>query len=215
MDRDFGPGFWEPKALEVFFEERLDNLCRQKRATHSRAVAALAERLCLRFGIPAEKGKCVGLAHDLLKDRPLEEQWAWARRAADANLPAVALRTLAAIEGEPAFSDKIIHGPAAAAWLSLEGVVQDPEFLEAVALHSSAAVDMSPFSKILYVADKLESGRSHIGDDDLRALEQDDLDSLMYRALSSTIGHLTATGHAIAQSSLDLYNILTARATAR
>lgn len=203
------------KALESFFEERLDILCRQTRASHSRKVAAVAERLCLRFGLPPEKGRCAGLAHDILKDRPLDEQWNWAHRAEEAGLPEVALRSLAIIERETAFIDKIIHGPAAAAWLSLDGLVQDPEMLEAIALHSSAAVDMSSFSKILYVADKLEPGRSYVGDEDRRALECDPLDALMFRALESTISHLSATGRAIAQSSLDLYNSLTPRAMAR
>lgn len=202
-------------ALESFFEERLDILCKKTRASHSRNVAAVAEKLCLRFGMPPEKGRCAGLAHDLLKDRPLAEQWNWASRAEEAGLPAIALRTLAVIKGETAFADKIIHGPAAAAWLSFDGLVQDPEMLEAVALHSSAAVDMSPFSKILYVADKLEPGRSHVGEADMRALECETLDRLLARALESTISHLSATGRAIAQTSLDLYNTLTPRAMAR
>ncbi|MCE1196431.1 HD domain-containing protein [bacterium] len=215
---------------EAFVVEALGRWCKPSRAEHSRSVAAMAAGLCERFGLDSELGRLAGLAHDIAKDRPLSEQWEEARAAAAMpGLGAVAL-AVSRIEAEPAFADKIIHGPAAAAILGREFGRRefgrhaigrrefDPfeaDILEAVAYHSSAAIEMRPLAKIVFIADKIEPRRPYLTDADRAAAAALGLDDLLIHALWLSISWLRRNGRAIAQSTLDLYNALTVRDAAK
>ena len=200
---------------EAFVAEALERWCKPPRVEHSRSVAAMAAGLCGRFGLDPESGRLAGLAHDIAKDRPLPEQWAAARSAsAIPELGAVALAA-ARIEAEPAFADKIIHGPAAAAILCRDAGLFDADILEAVAYHSSAAIEMRPLAKIVFIADKIEPRRPYLTAEDRAAAAGLGLDDLLVHALGLSISWLRRNGRAIAQSTLDLYNALTERDAAK
>lgn len=205
---------------EAFVSEALDRWCKPSRAEHSRSVAAMAAALCGRFGLDPELGRLAGLAHDIAKDRPLPEQWAEARAAASIpGLGAVEL-AVARIEAEPAFADKIIHGPAAAAILGREFGRREfdsleADILEAVAYHSSAAIEMRPLAKVVFIADKIEPRRPYLTDADRAAAATLGLDDLLVHALGLSISWLRRNDRAIAQSTLDLYNALTVRDAAK
>jgi len=201
------------RQLEPLIRSCLGKFCKPSRIEHSISVAETAQALCLRFGLDGRKGFLAGLAHDLMKDRPLADQWEYARRAAsNPCLDSVAL-AVERIESEKAFADKIIHGPSAAAFLCGECGLKDRDMLEAMAFHSSAAIVMSPLAKIVYVSDKLEPRRPYMKAEDETETGRLDLDGLMVRALELSIGWLRGNGQAIAQSTIDLYNALTMRVT--
>ncbi len=176
----------------------------------------MAAGLCERFGLDPELGRVAGLAHDIAKDRPLPEQWAEARAAATYPELGFIAAAAARMETEPAFADKIIHGPAAASILGRRelGLI-DVEFLEAVAYHSSAAVEMRPLAKVVFVADKMEPRRPYLTDADREATATFGLDELLVHALGISISWLRRNDRAIAQSTLDLYNALTERDSAK
>ncbi len=197
--------------LESLIRDRLKGCCKASRVEHCLSVAALSAKLCRRFGIDEQKGSICGLAHDILKDSPLQDQWGAARRAASIpgfdRLAAIVAR----IEDEKAFADKIIHGPAAAVYMHEEFRLDDMEMLEAIALHSSAASAMSPLAKIVYVSDKMEPRRPFVTAAELAMTDALDLDALLVKSLGISIDWLRGKGSAIAQSTLDLYNALTMR----
>ncbi|MCE5257180.1 MAG: HD domain-containing protein [Spirochaetaceae bacterium] len=178
------------------------------RREHSLSVANVAEQLCARFGIEASRGRYAGLAHDVMKERGLAEQWSLAREGAREIGDPLISRTVREFELGEAFGGKMIHGPAAAGYLYIGCGLRDIGILEAVALHSSAFPDMKPLSKITYVADKLEPRRSYVGPADAEALATLELDELFFFAMEHVIGYLTEKGYRIAQSTLDLYNSL-------
>ena len=207
--------YTDSKNFELFIRPYLERFCKASRVEHSIAVATTASALCGRFGLDQERGFSAGLAHDLMKDRPLPEQWNYARRASEKPALAVVADVISRIEGEKDFADKIIHGPAASVFLFEDCGLEDIEMLEAIALHSSASVTMSPLAKILFVADKMEPKRPYMAGRDITAAASLDLDTLLIEALDLSIGWLKGKDHAIAQSTLDLYNALTMREKTR
>ncbi len=200
---------------EAFVEEALGRWCKPSRAEHSRSAAAMAARLCGRFGLDPELGRLAGLAHDIAKDKPLAEQWADARAAAAIPDLGFIAAAVARMEAEPAFADKIIHGPAAAAILCRDAGIFDADILEAVAYHSSAAVEMRPLAKVVFIADKIEPRRPYLTEADRVAAATLGLDDLLVHALGLSISWLRRNDRAIAQSTLDLYNALTKREAAK
>ncbi|MDP2790648.1 MAG: bis(5'-nucleosyl)-tetraphosphatase (symmetrical) YqeK [Rectinemataceae bacterium] len=181
---------------------------------HCISVADLSSKLCRRFGLDSKKGSICGLAHDMLKDRPVQDQWTVAQRASSIPCLDFVATIVERIEGEKAFADKIIHGPAAAVYINEEFRLEDREMLEAIALHSSAAITMSPLAKVLFVADKLEPKRAYVTSDELEMADTLDLDTLLAETLGMSIGWLRRKNSAIAQSTIDLYNALTMRESA-
>jgi nicotinate-nucleotide adenylyltransferase len=198
-------------SLEPLIRRRLSDCCKVSRVEHCVSVAGLAARLCRRFGVDPGKGMICGLAHDIMKDRPQPDQWELARRASFSPSLDFVASVVARIEGEKAFADKIIHGPAAAVYMVEEFRLDDREMLEAIALHSSAATTMSPLAKILFIADKLEPRRPFVTSAELEMADSLALDALLVKTLGMSMDWLRRKDHAIAQSTIDLYNALTMR----
>ncbi|HWR10865.1 MAG TPA: HD domain-containing protein [Rectinemataceae bacterium] len=201
----------DSRSLEPLVRGYLNEFCKPSRIEHSLSVAALASRLCARFGLDPEDGLAAGLAHDLMKDKPLELQWDTAKGAASEPSLDFVASIVCRMEAEKAFADKIIHGPAASVFLYRECAMRDHDMLEAVALHSSASTIMSPLAKILFVADKMEPRRGYITEAESEKADILDLESLLLHALNLSMGWLRQKNHAIAQSTIDLYNALTMR----
>jgi len=199
----------DSRSLEPLVRGNLNEFCKPSRIEHSLSVATMASRLCLRFGLDPEDGYVAGLAHDLMKDKPVEFQWELAREAAsEPGLDFIA-SVVSRMDEERSFADKIIHGPAAAVFLRRERELRNHDMLEAVALHSSASASMSELAKIIFVADKMEPRRAYITQAELSQVDILDLDALLLYALNLSMGWLRKNDHAIAQSTLDLYNALT------
>ncbi len=120
------------------------------RYKHSVRVARMAEGLCGRFGLPRELGFFTGLAHDMCKGG--KDRW---------------LLNLAEQDGEPVSrieSEKpaLLHGRAAAVLLAQEFTVDDPEVLDAIRHHTFGSPSLGPLGQILFVADKMEPGRTAV-----------------------------------------------------
>ncbi|MGO8694509.1 MAG: bis(5'-nucleosyl)-tetraphosphatase (symmetrical) YqeK [Rectinemataceae bacterium] len=177
-------------------ERRVDELLSPSRAAHSRSVAELAAKLCVRQSIEPERGRLAGLAHDLCKEMPLKRQ----RRLA-AEYPGIR-------KGSTLMADKILHGPAAAVFLRREFGVDDDEVLEAIALHTVGKPGMGELSLILYCADKLEPGRRHVDPSFIDRCLAMPPTEMLRNVVSESISWLAETGHAIAPETLVLYTSL-------
>ncbi|HUW40690.1 MAG TPA: bis(5'-nucleosyl)-tetraphosphatase (symmetrical) YqeK [Rectinemataceae bacterium] len=178
--------------LMLLVDERLS----PSRAAHSRAVADLAAELCARQGLDPDRGRAAGLAHDLCKEFPPDDQ-----RKLAADYPGIS-------KGSALMAEKILHGPAAAVLLGRDYGVDDDELLEAVALHTVGKPGMNGLCLILYCADKLDPSRRQ-GDPALvdRCLGLPPREMLLL-VVSASISRLEATGHAIAPETLVLYTSL-------
>ncbi|MCX7026875.1 MAG: HD domain-containing protein [Spirochaetes bacterium] len=185
----------------------LERTSKPSRRFHSLSVAVTVESLCLRFGIDPRKGRVAGLGHDIVKDRPIEEQWALAGRTA-AHSQTMSFFDLVSSLEDTEFADKVVHGPAGAVFLFESGLVGSEDVLRAVAYHSTARLGMGSLEKIVFAADKLEPGRKGAGPEEAKALIELGLDDLFFFALKRSMRWLGFHGASIAQSTIDLYNAL-------
>lgn len=189
--------------LSLILDRRLDRELKPGRARHSRAVAALAAELCARHGLDPEAGRAAGLGHDLCKELPLPLQVELA--AAYANFSG------RAFVAEGRVGAAAVHGPAAAALLRRDYGLEDRELLDAVALHTLGAREMGDLARILYAADKLEPGRSHVDPAFREACLALGPEELFARVFRDCLDWHRSEGLEIAEESLALYDSIALR----
>jgi predicted HD superfamily hydrolase involved in NAD metabolism len=181
-------------------DARLDALLSPERAAHSRRVAELAASICEREGIDPDRGRAAGLAHDMCKEMPRKGQRELAALYPDA-VPESAL-----------MSEKVVHGPAAAALLARDYSVDDEGLMEAVALHTVGKPGMGSLSVILYCADKLEPGRERHKREFRNRCFALPLDDMLLAVVEGVIGWLRSKDRSVAPETLILYDNLRRKA---
>ena len=162
---------------------RLEQAAREELSTdrflHSRHTAILAWDLCCRFGMDPQQGYLAGIAHDLGKHLKDDELLALAKSDG---------RQISKLERK---KPSLLHGRATAVLLRKRFNIQNPDILEAVAMHTEGGEGMCPLAKIIYIADKVEFSREKI-DPDLRAIcyTKENLDEIFMTVLNQTVSWL-------------------------
>ena len=121
-----------------------------KRRAHIARVTALLDRWAGEMRLPAEEARAwhdAGLLHDALRDAPESELRALVRGTPFEEAPA-----------------GVLHGPAAAARLEIEGETR-AGVLMAVRWHTVGNADWDRTGRALFMADFLEPGRGFMRDD--------------------------------------------------
>ena len=140
---------------------------------HVEAVVAEARRLARLHGVDEERAELAAWAHDVARaTRPKD----LLRLAHELGLNPSEVEQAAPI---------LLHGPLAARLLADRHGVEDPEVLATARWHSSGRAGMSALEKVLFVADKVEPGKSagRPNLDEARHLAETDLDAAMLRLL--------------------------------
>jgi len=103
----------------------------------------------------------------------------------------------------------VLHGPAAAERLRIEGV-GDGELLHAVAFHTIGAPALGRLGRALYSADFLEPGRSFLPDwrASLRGRMPQDLDSVCREVAGARIRNLLERGSSLPSQTVGFWNTL-------
>ena len=195
-----------PTDLIESLETRVDAWLSPKRAAHSRGVADFSARLCERNGIDPQRGRIAGLAHDLCKELPMEEQrrlfLAYVQSHSDDAFPWCDEASGGVI------AEDILHGPAAAAVLFDEYGLMDGDIIEAVAYHTVGKPGMCLLSILVYCADKIEPGRKHVDEAfRLRCLSLEP-EAMLLAVVEDTLAWLARKGAAVAPPTVILYNSL-------
>jgi predicted HD superfamily hydrolase involved in NAD metabolism len=167
--------------VELQVEEVLilaKRLLSEKRFKHTLGVANWAEELARQHGLDPCKARCAGLAHDLAKEIPLQEQLDLARRWNLLHYP------------EDAQYPKVLHGPLAAYWFKHYYKVDDAEVLAAIASHTLGRPGMSLLEMLVYSADLTEPERDFPKVDILRQALYDDLEMGTLKCVERTLGWL-------------------------
>ncbi|MCI7396795.1 MAG: bis(5'-nucleosyl)-tetraphosphatase (symmetrical) YqeK [Spirochaetia bacterium] len=169
---------------------------KQSRYEHSVRVAETSEYMCGLYGIDAKKGYLAGIAHDICKNISEEE-----------------MKVLAAEDGNEItevemLKPSLLHGRAAAVLLSKKFGVDDPDIIQAVALHTFGGTDLCPLAKVVYSADKIEPGREHSTDEYRAKLFAMTLDELTLYVVEENMAYLKERGKKIAPSSIEFQESL-------
>jgi predicted HD superfamily hydrolase involved in NAD metabolism len=167
-----------------------------ERYGHSLQVAAIAGALAVKFQLPASEARLAGLLHDYARDLPSPELLILARKGGlikhqvEEKLPV------------------LLHGPVGAWLIRRDLGVDNPDVLEAVALHTVGAAGMSPLAKIVYLADAIEPGRGYRGVNDLRTLAFKDLDVALRAAFKNSMLYVLAKGQLLHPLTVEGWNYL-------
>jgi HD superfamily phosphohydrolase YqeK len=110
------------------------------------------------------------------------------------------------------FPGPLLHGPAAAARLTAEGV-RDQEILDAVAFHTLGDAGLGPLGRALYAADFLEPGRTFLNEwrGGLRARLPEEIDAVLVEILRARIEHLLERPSTVFPETMGLWNALVER----
>lgn len=171
--------------LTVIIDKFTKEHVKKSRYEHCVRVAQMCVQLCKKFGLDEEKGYFIGIAHDMCKDFPSDK-----------------MIELASKDGEPIYEmerekTSLLHGRAAAVLLKEEYGVDDSQLLEAIANHTSGIDGMCDYTKILYLADKIEPGREHISDVYRQELLKLSLDEMAYKVIYENYLYIKEKGYKI------------------
>lgn len=134
-----------------------------RRLIHSENVSLYACHLAAVHGVDPNKAAIAGLLHDACKNIPLHEQYEYASKSGFME----------------ELNDKLVHGPASAYWLREVLEIEDQDIYDAVMYHTTARPQMPDLEKILYLADKIEFGRSFADLPEIRTVAEKDLDAAL------------------------------------
>lgn len=185
-------GLHDIKKIELFVKKRLT----QKRYLHSVRTAETAEKLCMLYGFDSEKGRIAGLLHDIAREIPVDEVFSYIKRD---HLP------ISKIEND---YPVLLHGRAGAVIAHDELNIIDEEILEAVRWHTTGKSEMKGLTAVLYIADYIEPGRSHITNEFRSRIRELDLERLVMEIVKSHIAYCRSKGYSVAEQTFMLYHEL-------
>ena len=192
---------WKKEELEHIrgmLEVRMKG--HERRYTHSLGVSTTAKKLAKVYGVDPYLAAAAGLIHD------------WDKVLDEAELLARAAQYGVSVAGSPVSAVGLLHGPVAA--YELPQVFPDlpPEVFQAVARHTTAAVDMSPLDMVVFVADGIEPNRRGAYAANQRALVGDvPLTELFFQSFSQGLVYVIQTGRYLYPASTEIYNAYAAR----
>lgn len=130
-----------------------------ERFGHAESVASTAQNIARAYGVDEQKARLAGILHDWDKDFKDTEIL---QRAKELNILA---------EGDTLESmPRLLHGPTAACSLKEHYPHIPSDVLQAVARHTSGALDMTPLDMVVYIADVIEPLRQHGNADKISGL---------------------------------------------
>jgi len=178
------------------YTELLRSRLSDYRFHHSLCVAEEAVRLAKLYGADEKKAELAGLLHDIMKEADREEQTRYALM--------ICRRPSPYFEASP----KLLHAPAAAAYVRRELGIKNREVLAAIRYHTTGRANMSLLEKVIFLADFTSADRSYHGIGKMRSLANKDMTKAMKYALSYTITDLVANGKTVHPDTIDAYNDL-------
>ena len=166
----------------------------ENRYAHSVRTAEMAKRLCALYELDENLGYFSGIAHDICKKMDDKKLFALVKKD---NKPVSELE-----RDKPG----LLHGRAAAVLLEEKFDFHDERILEAVAVHTFGMKGMNDYSKVLFIADKIEPGREHITKEYLDASLALPLNRLLEKVLHENLSFLEKNGKKVAPESRELYD---------
>lgn len=167
-------------SLLILLENRLS----KARYQHCKRVSKLAFDLSSRFVVNIEHAWLAAISHDCCRESSVEELLELAQKSTDNNiLGEIALFYLQNIDSDN--NRMLLHGLAATTYLQVHYPLDKDVYL-AIASHTTGGPYPTDLQKVLYIADKLEIGRTFWKEKErLDILTQDNLDVILYKVITS------------------------------
>ncbi len=176
----YSHGFYLRDEVDAM-RKRLQEELGQKRYLHTMGVVRMAAELADRYGADGSKAQLAALLHDCAK-------LSW--------------------EGQQQLADKygmdiadmyrpLVHGPVGAERARREFGITDEDILSAIECHSVCKPGMGVLDKIVYLADKIEYGRSYEGLEGIRQETARSLDGGVIACIEHGLGYLKERGEPV------------------
>ncbi len=182
----------EDKAIEIYLKKNLS----EKRVMHSHRTADTAEKLCMLYGFDPGKGRTAGLLHDIARELSAEKVFEIVERDGFG---------ISKIERD---YPVLLHGRAGAVLSREELGIEDEEILDAVRWHTTGKRGMNGITSILYIADYIEPGRTHIDNDFRMKTREMNLEQLVMKVVKDSIAYCRMKGYSVAEQTFMLYHDL-------
>lgn len=173
----------------------LENSLSRNRYEHSLRVAEEARKLAKCYGVDLENAYLAGLLHDIAKeyDYDLNKYWvdkySLSTELLDSN------------------NKKICHAEIGAV-VSLELYGVNKDICQAIKYHTIGNVNMTLLDKIIFIADKIESGKDYPGIIKERELAYRNIDEALILCLQNSKKKLENDGKKFNDESEKLLNLL-------
>lgn len=178
------------EEIKKYLKENL----KESRYNHTLGVCEIALELAELNGISREKAEIAALVHDVAKNLSREEML----EVIESNNI-----ILSDVEKE---NMNLWHSIIAPIVSKEKLGITDEEILDAVRWHTTGKEDMSVLTKIIYIADMIEPGRSFPGLEDIRKETFEDLDKGVYTGLTHSIQFLLSKNLLIDENTIKARN---------
>lgn len=142
----------------------------EQRILHSMNTALLAIRYAVDFGADPDEAAIAGLLHDCAKELPLKKQAELANKTA---------------QTDAAMDNAVLHAPAGYSYACERYGIMNTNILSAIRYHTTGRADMTKLEKVIFLADKLEPGRSYTDLTPIRETASYDLDAAVLLCLEA------------------------------
>ncbi len=173
---------------------KLKDALTEKRYIHSIGVMNTAIELAKHYGADLEKTSIAALLHDCAKNYSHSEMFELCEKY---NI---------VIDDISKSSPGLIHGFLGAAMAKKDYGITDPEIYDAIYYHTVGKPDMSLITKIIYIADGIEPGRTYDGVERIREIVFEDIDRALVLQIDYTIHSVINRGGLIHTNTIDTRN---------
>lgn len=146
------------------------------RYDHTMRVMKTAKELALRFNYDVQAALWAALLHD------------WAKELSYSDALQECDRLGVCLDVMTRRIPHLIHGPLGAAWANIKAGIEDRMIQDAIACHTLGRKHMTKLDKILFLADKIEPGRSNC--EEIRKISERDLDAATIACMDESISYL-------------------------
>lgn len=160
---------------------------------HILRVESCAIALAEKYGADKEACSLAAILHDYAKD---VDKDTIKRLVDNGNLQAELLE----------YGSQIWHGPAGSYYAEKTFGIVDAAILSAISQHTIGGREMTLLSKILFIADYIEEGRTFPGVEEARELAFEDLNQAVIYKITQTLIHLVQKRVKIYPETLFVYN---------
>ncbi len=186
--------FWKARL-----DEQASGMLNPSRLAHSRRCAEYAGFLAEKFGADVFLCTLAGLGHDISREQSPGIIRDWARRDLK-SLPDFMIK-----------NPVLHHGPASAWYVGRKLGLKEPSLLNAIRYHTTGHPGLDANGLVVYAADYMEPGRTHISNKQRKNLLALPLEKLVMEILTLVNSYLLGRKLTPAPWSRELYEELKKR----
>ncbi|MHB8962090.1 MAG: nicotinate (nicotinamide) nucleotide adenylyltransferase [Saccharofermentanales bacterium] len=179
------------------YEFRLRSLISSQRLVHSLNTMKECIRLSKLFDTSPDKCAIAGLLHDCTKHSK-----SGMYTVEDLALTDISYNDIIGIPAE------IEHAYTGSVYAQRNFDIVDEDILNAIRYHTTSRLDASQMEKIVFIADKIEPGRTFHRIDEIRQISYRNLDDGLLECLRDIMLHLEKTGKTVHPDTIATFNSL-------